>query len=239
MRINKYLSQLGICSRRKADEWILEGRISINDQPAKTGDQVGPQDRVCLDGSEIRAQAPTPKIWAYYKPRGVECSMSSSLSTGHSDNNLGTALAKFQIPDRLVHIGRLDRDSEGLLLLTNHPELHHRLAHPRFSHEKEYQVWINRPLDMNEMQTLRSGIVLDGIRLAPCQIQAQGTFYQIILGEGRNRQIRRMMESVGARVMRLVRVRFHTQELSAMKSGELRELSSDEFHRLTADSELD
>lgn len=225
MRINKFFTDKGICSRREADRAIESGRVTVNGQRAKLGDQVEETDRIELDGQRVGTDAKRPVVIAYNKPVGVVCT-----SDERDPNNIIDAL---QYPDRVFHIGRLDQMSEGLILLTNIGEIVNRILRSRFANEKEYWVEANDALSDDMLRQMAGGIMLDERRTLPCQIERMAARrIRMVLTEGRNRQIRRMFEAVGRKVVRLRRVRVMDVELGDLPSGQWRELSDAETTRL-------
>lgn len=226
-RINKFLVDLGLCSRREADRWIEAGRLFIGNRPAKLGDKVGPTDLVYLDGKEIERKKPKPLWIAYYKPIGVECT--GNLDVPESIFNH----AKF--PDRVVYVGRLDKNSSGLLLMTNQTDFVNLMLRSMYGHEKEYLVTVTRHPSDDELEHMATGVDLkDGMDpTLPCEIQRLAPdHFKMVLKEGRNRQIRRMVEAMDMRVSALKRVRFLTVRLDTLKPGEWRELNEADVSRL-------
>ena len=226
MRINKYLSVCGLCSRREADRLLEAGRVSLNGITAENGMQVEEGDTVAVDG---KAVAPlTEKTYLkLYKPVGVVCTSDSR----EKDN----VIDYIHYPVRVTYAGRLDRNSEGLLLLTDDGDLIETLMRSRNAHEKEYEVTLSREMMADEMKALRAGVWLDelGKKTRPCTIeQIEGKTYRFILTQGLNRQIRRMCRSIGIGIIKLKRVRVASVVLGDMKPGELRPLTEEEKRRL-------
>lgn len=222
MRINRFFTDQGVCSRRAADRAIEAGRVSINGAIAKLGDTVAPGDRVTLDGEPI-GQAPRQRVvLAYHKPPGIECT-----SDPRVPDNIIEAVG---YPERIFHIGRLDKYSEGLILLTNRGELVNQILRARGGHEKEYVVDVDLPITEASLARMRSGIEILGSLTAPCRAERLGPrTFRMVLIEGRNRQIRRMCEAEGLRVRRLVRVRVMNLELGNLPRGRWRELTPREL----------
>jgi len=216
MRLNKYIARSGFCSRRKAEEFIRAGRVTINGEKADLTTPVQEGDIVSVAGKEIQLQTST-STFLFYKPRGIITTFSERETP-----NLGDC-----IPDetRLFPVGRLDKDSEGLLLLTSDGDLALKLTHPRYGHEKEYEVNVAEALDEQFLTCLQSGVLLSDGRTQPCIVKKLGEKrFSIILKEGRNRQIRRMCETLGHHVLKLKRVRSGGLILD-VAVGEMRELS--------------
>ena len=224
MRINRYLSHYGVCSRREADRWIEEGRVRIGDRKAVPGDRVGTDDIVYVDDSPVKAEH-IPVLMAYHKPCGVICTTS-----GKEHPNL---IDVIDYPDRLFPIGRLDKDSSGLLLLTNDGELADELMRGRNAHEKEYLVSTGKPLSDEVVRAMEQGVPILDTMTRPCRIyDREGKSFHIILTQGLNRQIRRMCEYFGYRVTALHRIRFVTVTLDGLEKGHWRLLSEEEVSNL-------
>ncbi len=234
-RLQKLLSRAGLGSRRACDDLIVQGRVSVNGKIAVPGQKVDPQrDRVTVDGREIRLTEDEKIYIALYKPRRV-------LSTTQDEAARPTVRDLVPLPGHLYPVGRLDYDSEGLILLTNDGELTNKLTHPRYQHEKEYLVLVGRAPDEEQLAILRRGVVLeDGYRTAPAKVMVgnnipgKGTQLTIVLTEGRNHQIRDMCARVGLPVLRLKRVRIGSLTLGAMRPREWRHLTANEVRKLKA-----
>jgi len=230
-RLQKILARAGLGSRRSCEQLIEAGRVSVNGRVAVIGGKADPQtDHILVDGRPVR----TPELLKYialYKPRGV-------LSTVDAPDRRSTVRELVNEPERLYPVGRLDVDSEGLVLLTNDGELANRLTHPRYGHEKEYRVLVARRPDEEQMAAWRHGVVLeDGYRTAPAQIRfeaasGKGAWLRVILREGRKRQIRETGSQIGLPVVRIVRIRIGSLMLGALKPGEWRRLAEDELREL-------
>ena len=229
IRINKLLASLGICSRREADRLIAEGRVRINAAAALAGDRVFPGDRVFLDGKEVdTGEREQPVLLACNKPRGVVC---TSSDKDRAPNIIDLVSYK----SRVYPIGRLDKDSEGLILLTNMGELVNRINKGAGGHEKEYEVELYAPLPAGFIEGLKMGVTIEvpdrGRVRAHCKDawQTGDRSFHIILTEGMNRQIRRMSSALGGRVKRLRRIRIMNIRLGGLKPGAVREISGDEL----------
>ena len=228
MRINKFLSEAGICSRRKADQEIEKGLVKINGHRAALGDTVLETDVVEYKGEVISAKA-EKKVYLYYKPVGIVCTEDK-----REKNNLFDAIS---LPERVTYLGRLDKNSEGLLLLSNDGELNQQLMRPDTHHEKEYEVQIDRPVTAELVKHLSEGVYLTDLdrRTQPCKVKKlRSDTFSIILTQGLNRQIRRMCRELGCHVKRLVRVRICGLTLDGMKPGEIRALTAEEEQALRA-----
>jgi pseudouridine synthase len=228
VRIQKYLSAIGWCSRRKAEAHILAGRVAVNDRIVTVlGTRIDPrQDRLTVAGQAVPAQSRSIYI-ALHKPTGV------ITSCHHPGQPI--VLDLIAIPERIYPIGRLDKDSSGLLLLTNDGALHHRLCHPSFDHEKEYAVTVAGPISDGDLVKLRRGVAIQGRQTRPTRIfRTSAKGFHITLQEGRNRQIRRMVRAVGNEVMTLTRIRIGHIHLHPLPIGAWRHLSSDEVKKLLA-----
>lgn len=230
-RLNKILARAGIGSRRACDEIIAEGRVTVNGRVAQVGEKADPEkDDIRVDGQRIRLEPPV--YIALYKPRWV---LSTTRPMPHDKHK--TLLDLVPVPHRLFPVGRLDLESEGLMLLTNDGDLANRLTHPRYGHEKEYRVLVAKRPDEDQLEAWRHGIVLsDGTRAQPAQVWVErpfgkGAWLRIILREGRKRQIREMCALTGLPVVRLVRVRIGPLRLKdlRLKPGEWRYLTEKEI----------
>lgn len=225
------MADAGVASRRKCEEYILQGRVKVNGALARLGMSLDPAvDVVEFDGKRIDLEKKRVVI-AFYKPRGVMCTTSDP-------EGRGTVMDYFKdYPARLYHVGRLDYDSEGLLIMTNDGALAYRMMHPRFVMDKTYYVVCQGTLTPKEAAALQSGVVLSDIVTSPAGISdikrnAGKTSFLITIHEGRNRQIRRMLEAVGHEVLLLKRVRVGPVCLSGLQSGKWRELSDSELQAL-------
>ena len=226
MRINKFLRESGLCSRREADRLVEEGRVTINDVTAQAGDRVDDADRVCVDGRPVQ-RVKKKSYYRYYKPRGVVCTFEE-----REPDNLG---AHLDLAERVTYAGRLDRDSEGLLLLTNDGDLIDALMHARSGHEKEYVVEVDRSISDEALSAMEGGLYLSEIRAfaRPCRTERiDATSFRIVLTQGMNRQIRRMCKEVSCRVTRLSRVRIANLLLKDLQPGEVAALTEEEIHDL-------
>ena len=225
MRINRYFTEHGVCSRRAADKHVEAGRVRINGAVAKHGDPVAEGDRVSLDGKLVSVPDKRPVVLAYHKTPGIECTSDKRVP-----ENIIDAVGYHE---RIFHIGRLDKWSEGLILLTNRGELVNQILRARGKHEKEYLVEVDVPISEMSLRRMRSGIVIQGRRTLPCRVQRTGArTFRMVLTEGRNRQIRRMCEAEDLRVKRLLRVRVMNIELGSLRPGRWRRLRDDELAAL-------
>ncbi len=224
-----YIAHAGICSRRKAEHHILNGRVAVNGEVVtRLGTKIDPAvDRVEVDGRPV-APAPDPPVYIMInKPAGY------ITSCRHGSRKIVMDL--IDIPKRIFPVGRLDRDSTGLLLLTSDGDLHLRLTHPSFDHEKEYEVAVADPIADAALSEMRNGILIDGIKTRKAEIRRLSiNQFRVILKEGRKRQIRRMVESVGNRVTGLHRIRVAGLRLGDLASGQWRYLTKKEIADLTA-----
>lgn len=230
-RLQKILARAGFGSRRACEELIRMGRVTVNGQVATLGSKADPQrDRILVDGQPISASQPRVYI-ALHKPRGV-------LSTVSTTDPRPTVIDLVDYPGRLFPVGRLDVDSEGLILLTNDGELANRLTHPRYGHEKEYRVLVARRPDEKQLEAWRHGVVLeDGHRTAPAQVYyeapaGKGAWLRVIMREGRKRQIREVGETIGLPVLRIIRVRIGSLQLGSLKPRQWRFLTPQEVAAL-------
>lgn len=227
MRINKYIASCGICSRREAEKLVQDGRISVNGQmQMDLSTQITDTDTVCLDGQPI-SQEVEKHVYAFHKPKGITVSL--------SDPKQNQLLSKYteHLPVRVVPVGRLDKESTGLLLLTNDGALVHRLTHPSFEKEKIYHVRLNKSVTDEALKQFQQGVVIDGKRTKRCfakRIDAR--FVEVVLEEGRNRQIRKMWDALGYSVESLHRVAMDGIVLGNLPSGEIRLLTDKELRML-------
>jgi 23S rRNA pseudouridine2604 synthase len=224
IRINKFFTEHGICSRREADRLIETGRVTINNLVAKLGDQVSASDVIARDGEVIPwGQA---RIYIkYHKPVGV-----TTTSEAHVPRNI---IQEIGHPERIFPIGRLDKDSSGLILLTNDGDIVNEILRTEFGHEREYEVMVDRPYDQAALDRLAAGVVILGSRTKPCRVERLGPRrFRIVLTEGRNRQIRRMCQAVGYRVVVLHRVRIMHLTLAGLPSGAWKPLTPREQQEL-------
>jgi 23S rRNA pseudouridine2605 synthase len=226
MRLQKFLSAAGVCSRREGETYILQGRVSINDTViTELGTQVDPEmDRIAVDGIPATIRQNLIYI-ALNKPRGYV----TSCRQGEEK----IVLDLIDIPERIYPVGRLDKDSSGLLLLTNDGRIHHRLSHPSFDHEKEYEVTVTQPVSTGALLKMEKGILLMGRKTRPSATKRLAeTRFRIILMEGRNRQIRRMVQKIGNKVSRLHRIRISNIKIDRLPSGSWRHLRKAEIKEL-------
>ena len=235
MRLNKYISEAGICSRREADRLIESGRVTVDGRRAEPGMQVTDENDVRIGKKQIKSKD-EKIVLAVYKPAGVVC-------TG--DMREKKNIIRFlNYPVRVTYAGRLDKDSEGLLIMTNDGELINAMMRARYRHEKEYKVTVNRPVTDEFIGQLKAGVRirdkekgLDTVTL-PCRAWKDGKYtFSIVLTQGLNRQIRRMCEALGYKVTKLLRVRVLNIELGNMKSGEIRRLTKQELKEIYEQTE--
>ena len=224
VRINKYLSEAGVCSRREADRLIAEGRVTVEGLKAETGMKVMPGSRILVDGKPIRKPS-APVLIAVNKPVGVV-----TTSAGDEPNNIVTYVGW---PERIYPVGRLDKDSEGLILMTNQGDLAEAIAHARGRHEKEYLVTVDRAIDKAFVEKMSSGVRILNTTTRSCTVEKVSRFrFRIILTQGLNRQIRRMCEALGYRVTELVRTRVMNISLNGLETGHWRRIEGEEYEEL-------
>lgn len=227
IRLNKFLADAGVCSRREADRYIEDGRVTVNGAVASCGLKVTDTDIVAVDGKPVKTRERTI-VLAYYKPEGVTCTEKDT----HARITVADAV---KYPVRVTYAGRLDRDSEGLLLMTNDGDLIQKMMKGSERHEKEYLVTIDREVTDAFLEKMRAGVYLKELdrTTRPCQAEKVGKYkFRIILTEGLNRQIRRMCKALGAEVKALLRERVLTVTLDGLHKGEYRELSAAEIASL-------
>ena len=223
--LNKFISQTGICSRREADKWIEAGKVKINGIVDKKGNRVGENDQVTIDGKPLKNK-PKQVYIALHKPPGITCTTDLKDKTNIIDF--------INYPQRIFPIGRLDKPSTGLILLTNDGDIVNDILRVENNHEKEYLVTVNRPITPQFIKRMSNGIPILGTKTKKCVVERQGKMgFKIILTQGLNRQIRRMCEFLDYRVVTLKRVRIMNIHLSDLKAGKWRYLTAKEFKELT------
>jgi 23S rRNA pseudouridine2604 synthase len=224
MRLNKYISGSGVCSRREADAWIEAGRVTINGTVATLGTQVSERDEVCVDGRPVAA-GPRRVYIALNKPVGITCTTERDVR--------GNIVDFINHRERIFPIGRLDKDSEGLILLTNDGDIVNEILRVENAHEKEYEVTVDRPVTEIFLNGMATGVRILGTVTQPCKIKRIGpATFRIVLTQGLNRQIRRMCSFFGYQVVKLQRIRIINLTLSGLKVGQWRELSESEVAAL-------
>lgn len=226
MRLNKYISESGIASRREADAWIAAGRVTVNGKAAGLGTQVAEGDRVEVDG-----RAPPERRREIYlalnKPRGITCTTERDV-TGNIVDFIGHR-------QRIFPIGRLDKDSEGLILLTNNGDIVNEILRVEHGHEKEYVVTVERPVTDTFLSMMAAGVRIGGEKTRPAVVTRAGpATFRIVLTQGLNRQIRRMCSALGFRVQSLKRVRIMHIRLGSLATGAWRDLTAAEIRPLLA-----
>lgn len=229
LKIDKFISRTGFCSRRKAFELIEEKRVKVNGKVANFSTKAGDKDIVTVDGQRLIAKEFKPVYIAYHKPKGIVC------TTEKIKDNIIDAIKH---PEKIYPVGRLDKDSEGLILLTNHGEIINKISHAEEGHEKEYIVTLNLPVRKKFLEEISEGIEILGEITKPCKTEmVPGTkrLFKITLTQGLNRQIRRMCNEYDYQVIKLQRVRVMNIQLGKLKPGEWRELSEEELKVLMND----
>ena len=220
MRLNKYISETGACSRREADKWIEAGRVTCNGVPAALGTQVAPGDEVRIDGVLVGLKKKQIYL-ALNKPVGITCTTETHVP--------GNIIDLVGHPERIFPIGRLDKDSEGLILLTNNGDIVNEILRSENNHEKEYIVTVERPITDLSLAMMADGVKIMGEVTKPCRVvRIDRKTFRMILTQGLNRQIRRMCSALGYRAQRLQRVRIINIDLGALAVGEWRELTESE-----------
>lgn len=226
-RLNKYISETGICSRREADSFIEEGRVKVNGKVAGMGLRVSDADFISVGGKPLKAK-PAPVYLVYNKPVGITCTTDPEVP-----ENIVTAVNYRK--GRIFPIGRLDKPSEGLILLTNDGDIVNKILRAGNAHDKEYIVSVDKPFDAAFVQRMSAGIPILGTVTKPCKVrQLSSTSFNIVLQQGLNRQIRRMTEYLGYNVTRLKRVRIMNISLDGLKVGQWRLLNQKELAIVTA-----
>lgn len=221
MRLNKYISETGVCSRREADKWIEAGRITCNGTVAVLGTQVAAGDEVCVDGRPLGSRK-MPVYIALNKPPGITCT-----SEPHVRDNIVDLVGH---SERIFPVGRLDKDSEGLILLTNDGDIVNEVLRSENNHEKEYIVTVDRPITDLSLSMMASGVRIMGEMTKPCKVvRSDAQSFRIILTQGLNRQIRRMCSALGYQTRRLQRVRIMHIHLGQLQTGKWRDLTDAEL----------
>ena len=231
VRLQKYIADAGVCSRRAAEKLIEEGRVTVNGKPTHLGQKVTGNEKICVDGKSIKLRRETVYLMLY-KPRGYVTTSSDEMGRKCVIDLLGS------VSQRVYPIGRLDKDSEGLLLLTNDGELANRLMHPRHHIGKTYRTIVSGNVTRDQIVSLTNGVVLDdGYKTRTADVEVlrakeDRTVLSITIYEGKNRQIRRMCEAVGLQVLRLKRERIGTLSIGTLRAGQYRKLSDKEIDYL-------
>jgi 23S rRNA pseudouridine2604 synthase len=221
LRLNKYISETGVCSRREADKWIEAGRVTCNGQLAALGTRVADGDEVRIDGELIGAKKKQLYI-ALNKPVGITCT-----TEAHIEDNIIDLIGH---PERIFPIGRLDKDSEGLILLTNNGDIVNEILRSENNHEKEYIVTVDRPITDLSLKMMAGGVKIMGELTKPCKVsRIDQKSFRMILTQGLNRQIRRMCSALGYKAQRLQRVRIMNIRLGSLSSGQWRYLTDAEL----------
>lgn len=226
-RLNKYLADCGICSRREADRMIEAGRVTVNKVPASMGMRVSGKEDIAVDG-RLLDKKDRKVVLAYYKPVGVTCTEKDK----YAEKTIRDAI---DYPIRVTYAGRLDKDSEGLLLLTNDGDLINGLMRASNYHEKEYLVRVNKPVTDTFLQKMAEGVFLKelNVQTRPCQVEKEGKFvFRIVLTQGLNRQIRRMCRALGFDAQGIKRVRVANITIGKLKPGNYRLLTGEELEEL-------
>lgn len=232
IRLNKYLSEQGICSRREADRLIEAGKVTVDGRRAEMGEKVTGQEQILCNGKPVGRTAGgkkvRPVLLAVNKPRGVVCTTSDK-------DRAPNVVDLIQYPARVYPVGRLDKDSEGLLLMTNQGELANEIMHAGNLHEKEYLVAVDQPFNAAFINKMQEGVELKelGVTTRPCRVEATGPkSFCIVLTQGLNRQIRRMCEELGYHVVTLKRVRIMNILLGKLNTGDFRRVTPKELEEL-------
>ena len=224
VRLNKYLSEAGVCSRREADRLIASGRVTVDGRPGETGMKVYPGQKVCV-GKKAVSRQEEMVVLAVNKPAGIVCT---------EERRERSSIIRFlDYPVRITYVGRLDKDSRGLLLMTNNGDIINKIMRAVNRHEKEYKVTVDRAVTEDFLEQMAGGVPILDTVTRPCRVQKIGKYtFSIILTQGMNRQIRRMCEALGYQVKDLVRTRIVNIELGNLKEGEYRRVSDGELDEL-------
>lgn len=225
VRINKYFSEIGYCSRREADKFIEQKRVTINGVVAENGSKVSPKDEIRLNGKLIAGKENRPVYIAFNKPRGIVC----TTDTRREKNNI---IDYINYPERIFPIGRLDKDSQGLILLTNDGDIVNQILRAGNNHEKEYLVTVKQPITKSFIHKMSNGVPILGAVTNKCFVEQIDKFrFRIILTQGLNRQIRRMSEFLGNKVIQLERYRIMNLNLD-IPIGKWRHLTKRELSEI-------
>lgn len=228
IRINKFLSEAGVCSRREGDRLIAEGRVSLEGRVAVMGDRVLSGQTVAVDGKEIKKEEEEIFL-AFYKPKGIVC----TTAVEENGEKIKNVVEYIDYPKRVYPVGRLDQASEGLILLTNQGEAMEKILRSRYNHEKEYFVRVNHTIEEDFLKGMAKGVPILDTVTKPCKVwKEDATSFHIIITQGLNRQIRRMCEYFGYRVTYLRRDRVMNITLSGLKKGRYRSLTAEEIREL-------
>ncbi len=231
-RINKYLSEIGHCSRREADKLIEQGKVTINGKIPEVGAKVGRRDKVRVDGHLVSLPVEDPIYLAFNKPVGIVCTTDTRVE-------LDNIIDYINYPSRIFPIGRLDKPSEGLIFMTNDGDIVNKILRARNNHEKEYEVTVDKAVTPDFISKMSNGIPILGVTTRKCKVEKISNFsFKIILTQGLNRQIRRMCEYLGYEVQKLKRTRIMNVHLD-VPVGQWRELTAEELaeiNRLVSDS---
>ena len=224
VRLNKYLSEAGVCSRREADRLIETGRVTVDGKTAQTGMKIIPGQEVRV-GKKLVSKGDEMVVLAVNKPRGIVCT---------EEKRERNSIVRFlDYPIRVTYIGRLDKDSRGLLLMTNNGDIINRMMRAANYHEKEYKVTVDKEVTDEFLEKMAGGVPILDTVTRPCRVRKIGKYtFSIILTQGLNRQIRRMCEALGYEVKDLLRVRVMNIRLGSLKEGEYRELTDEELDEL-------
>ena len=233
VRLNKYLSEAGVCSRREADRLIESGKVTVDGQRAQTGMKIRPGQEVRV-GRKVVSRKDEMVVLAVNKPRGIVCT---------EEKRERNSIVRFlDYPIRVTYIGRLDKDSRGLLLMTNNGDIINRMMRAANHHEKEYKVTVDHEITGEFLEKMAGGVAILDTVTRPCKVEKLGKYtFSITLTQGLNRQIRRMCEALGYEVKDLVRVRVMNIRLGSLKEGEYREVTDeelDELYRLIQDTPM-
>ncbi|GAB6397719.1 23S rRNA pseudouridine(2604) synthase RluF [Faecalimonas mobilis] len=224
VRLNKFLSEAGVCSRREADRLIENGKVTVDGKRAEMGMRVSLSQRVCVGKKEVR-QKNEMVLLAVNKPVGIVCTEEKK-----EKNNI---IRFLNYPTRVTYIGRLDKDSEGLLLMTNNGDIINKMMRAGNQHEKEYKVTVNKPVTKEFIEKMAEGVPILDTVTRKCKVEMLGKYkFRIILTQGLNRQIRRMCEYLGYKVTRLERIRVMNITLGELKPGEYRKVTEAEIQKL-------
>ncbi|OAX47903.1 pseudouridine synthase [Paenibacillus sp. AD87] len=225
MRINKYISETGYCSRRETNRLIAAGRITINGKVCEKGADVEPEDIVLIDGEKIPYNDREPVYLALNKPIGIVCTAAEQVE--------GNIIQYVNYPSRIFAIGRLDKASEGLIFLTNDGDIVNKMMRSEHNHDKEYVVTVDKPVTDEFVRAMSQGVEIMNVVTKPCEVYKHSeNVFRIILTQGLNLQIRRMCKALGYRVLKLERIRIMNVTLDGLERGQWRHLEKQELENL-------
>ncbi|RLE46381.1 pseudouridine synthase [Candidatus Woesearchaeota archaeon] len=222
-RIQKIIAQAGICSRRKAEELIKKGKVKVNGRTAKIGEKAKKTDKITVNGKLIKAQE--KRYYKFYKPRGY-------VTTTKEQHGMKTIMNIIKIKQRIFPTGRLDKDAEGLIILTNDGEIANKIMHPRYETKKEYVVYLNKKINKKDIEKLKKGLYVERRKIKPHQISIKGEKATITIHEGRKHIVKKIFKKLGYKVERLIRTKINKISINGLKPGQYKKLHKKEVKQL-------